>query len=368
MSPNVSIVILNWNGLRYLKDCLTSLQAQTYTDFEVILVDNGSTDGSAEWVAKHFPQVRLIRNEVNLGFAAANNQAICASTAPYVATLNNDTRVEPDWLAALVAAAERNPNIGMCASKMLFADRPDVINSAGICLDAVGIAWDRCGGELDEGRETKSGDDSHRATSAVPGVSSAAGDGGLRGGCHHQIEGVDVFGPCAGAALYRRAMLDRIGLFDEDFFAYLEDVDLAWRARLAGWRCLYVPAARVYHMHSATSIEGSPFKSRLLGRNKVWLIVKNYPMPRLLLYLPLIVLYDLAAVLFALVVRRDVHAWRGRWEGLKGLPGVWRKRRAVQALRRGQFWHRYLSPLALPWRVPARYAHLNRAASLNQKS
>jgi GT2 family glycosyltransferase len=329
MSPKVSVVIVNWNGRRYLHDCLASLQAQTFTGFEVILVDNGSTDGSVEWLMSRFPQVHLIRNETNVGFAAANNQAIRVSQAEFIATLNNDTRVEPDWLAELIAAAEGDSMVSMCASKMLFADRTEVINSTGIALDAVGIAWDRRGGEPDDRSET---------------------------------EPIEVFGPCAGAALYRRAMLDQIGLFDESFFAYLEDVDLAWRARLAGWRCLYVPTACVYHVHSATGVEGSTFKNRLLGRNKIWTIAKNYPAARLVLYLPLILVYDLAAVLFTLVVRRDVASLLGRLEGLKGLPSRWNQRQAVQALRRegrGQRWYHYLSPLIPPWHVPARYEHLS---------
>lgn len=328
MSPKVSVVILNWNGRRYLDDCLTSLEAQNYPGFEVILVDNGSTDGSVEWVAGRFPQVQVIRNETNVGFAAGNNQAIRASQAEFVVTLNNDTRVEPGWLAALVAAAEEDPAVGMCASKMLFAGRPGIINSTGINLDPVGIAWDRRGGELDDGQET---------------------------------EPTEVFGPCAGAALYRRAMLDQIGLFDERFFAYMGDVDLAWRARLAGWCCLYVPRARVYHVHSATAREGSPFKNRLLGRNKIWTIAKNYPTARLALYLPLIMLYDLAAVLYALAVRRDISSLQGRLQGLRGLSDVWRQRRRIQALRRGNRgrpWHHYLSSLVPPWRVAARYRHL----------
>lgn len=328
MSFRVSVAIVNWNGLLHLKRCLPSLWAQTYADFEVILVDNGSTDGSVEWVRAQFPQVRLLVNRTNVGFAAANNQAIQASRAEFVATLNNDTQVEPGWLAALVAAAEDDGSVGMCASKMLFADRTTMINSTGISMDPVGIAWDRRGGERDEGQET---------------------------------EPMEVFGPCAGAALYRRAMLDQIGLFDVRFFAYLEDVDLAWRGRLAGWRCLYVPSARVYHVHSATAQEGSPFKNRLLGRNKVWMIAKNYPMRRLVLYLPLILLYDLASVLFAMITRRDVSPLKGRLEGLRRLPDVWRERRATQMLRRqhrGRPWHHYLSPLVRPWRVPERYKHL----------
>jgi GT2 family glycosyltransferase len=294
------------------------------------VVDNGSTDGSVEWVMEQYPETRLICNDSNVGFAVGNNQAIRASLAEYIVTLNNDTQVEPEWLAALVEAADDNPTVGMFASKMLFSDQTGIINSTGICLDAVGIAWDRRGGERDDEEE---------------------------------IEPVEVFGPSAGAALYRRAMLDQIGLFDESFFMYLEDVDLAWRARLAGWRCLYVPAARVYHVHSATAVEGSPFKSRLLGRNKVWTIAKNYPSLRLMLFLPLILLYDLAAVLFALIARRDKSALWGRLDGLRGLPRVWPARKRVQALRhvnRGQPWHHHLHSLDLPWRVPARYQHVVR--------
>ena len=329
MAKRVAVIIVNWNGRHHLEGCLAALLAQTITDFDAIVVDNGSTDGSVEWVETHLPQVRLIRNEHNVGFAVGNNQAIRSTRAEFIVTLNNDTRVAPGWLAALVEAAESDPTVGMVASKMLFAGRPDTINSAGIALDPTGIAWDRLGGTPDD-----------------PGEKTP----------------IEVFGPCAGAALYRRTMLDQIGLFDEDFFAYLEDVDLAWRARLAGWRCLYAPAGRVYHAHSATSIEGSPFKSRLLGRNKVWLVAKNYrPTRRLLAYLPLIVLYDLAAVAFALVAQGNVHNLLGRIDGLIGLRRAWRKRRAVQALARGNRgapWYHYLEPLAWPWQVPRRYHHL----------
>lgn len=322
-----SIVILNWNGRHYLDDCLTSVAAQTYPNFETILVDNGSGDGSADWVAERFPAVRLIRNRANVGFAAGNNQAIRASLGSYIATLNNDTRVEPDWLACLVRAVETDRRVGMCASKMLFADRPETINSTGICLAPAGIAWDRRGGEPDDRAET---------------------------------EPLEVFGPCAGAALYRKEMLARVGLFDEDFFAYLEDVDLAWRARLAGWRCLYVPTARVYHVHSGTSVEGSRFKGRLLGRNKVWTIAKNYPTRQLLLRLPLILAYDLAAVLYVLLVRGDGAPLAGRWAGLCGLGRIWPKRATVQSLRQdGSNWGDLLEPLAPPWEILARYRHLS---------
>jgi len=299
-------------------------------DFEIILVDNGSTDGSVDFVRSHYPQVRLILNQHNLGFAAANNQAIQTSVSEYIATLNNDTRADPGWLAALVEAMKAYPNVGMCASKMLLADRPNMIDSAGIAIDRAGIAWDHLGGSMDDPGET----------SLQP-----------------------VFGPCAGAALYRRTMLDQIGLFDEDFFAYLEDVDLAWRGQSAGWQALFVPRARVYHHHSATGKEGSPFKNRLLGRNKVWLIMKNYPTPQLWRYLPLILLYDFAAVSYAALARHDLNPLRGRLAGFRSLPTALRKRREIQRRRRvtqnDAMYH--IAPVEAPWRVLMRYRHLRSA-------
>ncbi|MFQ6059195.1 MAG: glycosyltransferase family 2 protein [Anaerolineae bacterium] len=327
MNATASIIILNWNGRPYLEGCLSSVMAQTYPDFEVVLVDNGSTDGSTEFVARRFPQVRIIRHDENLGFAAGNNAAIRATRSLYIATLNNDARAEPAWLAELVEAMESDAQVGMCASKMLYAHRPEVIDSAGLSPDVAGIAWNRRWGERDRGDD------------AGP---------------------MEVFGACAGAALYRRAMLDQIGLFDEDFFAYLEDADLAWRARLAGWKCLYVPTAVAHHVHSATGGVGSPFKNYLLGRNKIWTIVKNYPGPQLFCYLPLIVAYDLAAVAYGLLVRGDMSPLRGRLAALHALPTMWRKRRAIQRQRVVPFADlaRHMSPLQSPLSV------LRRARSL----
>jgi len=326
----VDLVILNLNGLHFLKPCLDAVLAQTFHDVQVWLVDNGSTDGSVTFVKTHYPQVNLITNPTNEGFSAANNKAIRAGVAEYVATLNNDTAVEPGWLSALVGAMDANPRIGMCASKMIFASRRDTINSAGIVIDRVGIAWDRLGGQTDDRRED----------APQP-----------------------VFGVCAGAALYRRAMLDEIGLFDEDFFAYLEDADLAWRAQWAAWRAIYVPQARVYHHHTGTS--PAPFKSRLLGRNKVWLIAKNYPTLYLLMYLPLIVLYDLTAVAFAVLSRRDLNALRGRLAGLRGLPAMLRKRRRLTRRASGSQIMRLLAPVEPPWRVRRRYQHISSLTQSN---
>ncbi|MCL4506126.1 MAG: glycosyltransferase family 2 protein [Chloroflexi bacterium] len=324
--PRVDIAIVNWNGLKYLQPCLDSLFAQTFLDFRVWLVDNGSTDGSTDYVKRHYPQVKLICNTENLGFASANNAAIRSGQAQYIATLNNDTTVEPAWLGALVEALDANPRAGAAASRMLFADHPTMINSAGIMVDRVGIAWDREGG--------------------MPEAMGVA-------------QTITVFGASAGAALYRRAMLDEIGLFDEDFFAYLEDVDLAWRAQWANWEALYVPSARVYHHHSATSREGSPFKNRLLGRNKVWLIAKNYPAPHIWFYLPQIVLYDAAAVAYAMFIKRDTSPLLGRLAGIRRLPSVLRKRRSVIRRASGLEMMRRLSSIDPPWRVRDRYRHLS---------
>lgn len=311
--PQVSILIVNWNGAHLLARCLPSALAQTWTDTEVVVWDNGSTDGSADWVEAHYPAVRVLRGERNLGFAEGNNAAIQATECPYVATLNNDAEPDPNWLTSLIEAIEASPDVGMCASKMVRADDVGTMDACGIEVDRAGIAWNRYSGEPDRQDET------------TP---------------------YEVFGPCAGAALYRRAMLEQVGAFDERFFAYYEDVDLAWRARRAGWRCLYVPGARVVHRHSSTGREGSPFKGYHLGRNKVWTLIKNYPWPEWLVYLPVIVAYDVAAWGYALL-RGDVHPLRGRLAALREWKRVWRERGAIQSAGRRVS----LGRLRNPWRM-----------------
>ena len=328
MDQSVSIIIPNWNGLRHLRTCLEAVLRQTCPVRETVLVDNGSTDGSCEFVAQHFPAVRILRCETNLGFAAATNLGIRRTKGDYVATLNNDTAVEPAWLEELVKAMDADSRVGMCASKMLFYDRRHVINSAGISVDRAGIAWDRDGGALDDCRQTQP---------------------------------YEILGPCAGAALYRRAMLDETGLLDEDLFAYLEDVDLAWRCQAAGWRCLYVPLARVYHVHSATGGEGSPFKNYQLGRNKWYTIIKNYPWPYWLCNAPAILGYDLMAMIWGLLSSRDVHVLTGRLAMPRILRSAWRKRKALQSQPHysARLAYARLSPIESPFRVRARYMHLS---------
>jgi GT2 family glycosyltransferase len=328
--PQASIVVLNLNGRRHLSPLLAHLAQQTVRDFELIFVDNGSHDDSIALVeqgcAAYGIALQLIRNDGNRGFAPACNQGLAVARAPWVAMLNNDTRPAAEWLAQLLAAGAVDAGVGMVSSKMLRFHQPQEIDSAGIAVDWAGIAWDWRGGQWD-----------------MPG----------------ERELVEIFGPCGGAALYRRNMLLDLGGFDADFFAYLEDVDLAWRARLAGWRCLFQPQARVLHAHSSTLGDASPFKRYLLGRNKVWLLAKNLPDADLRAHGPAMLGYDVLAGGYGVVQRGDLASLRGRLAGWAGLRRIWPKRKVVQAQTVDvENWRRFMAPRVPPWQVPARYAHL----------
>ncbi|WP_174591717.1 glycosyltransferase family 2 protein [Methanocella conradii] len=287
--PLVSMIIVNYNGKRFLDKCLSSVEAQTYRHFETILVDNGSTDGSLEFVKSRFHGVHIISNNENLGFSKANNVGISASRGAFIATLNNDTEARPRWLEALVDAMLSEDNVGMCASKMLFMNSPWVINSTGICISRSGESWDRGMFEPDRGQ-------------------------------YDSIE--EVFGPCAGAALYRRTMLDEVGLFDESFFAYMEDVDLAFRARLKGWKCLYVPDAVVYHHHGGTAGYMSDLSVYYGNRNIIWNFIKNYPAPLLLTSLIWVIGRNLAVLPYYALKGHGRAALRAKVDALKGLPAM----------------------------------------------
>ncbi|KUL03005.1 MAG: Glycosyl transferase, family 2 [Methanoculleus marisnigri] len=292
-SAMISVVIPNYNGRRYLDRCLSSLSAQTFKDFEVILVDNGSDDGSSEYVERAFPEVRVVRNKKNLGFAGGVNTGIRLAGGEYILTLNNDTIADRDLLRSFAEAMDSDERVGMCASKMLFCDGR--INSTGICLSRSGAAWDRGMGE-DAGKYE---------------------------------EADEVFGPSAGAALYRMGMLDEIGLFDEDFFMYMEDVDLAFRGRLAGWRCLYVPNARVHHVHGGTSGFGSDPSVYYGNRNILWYPIKNFPTWLLISSLPWIVGRNLAVVPYYAIRGQGRTILRSKVDGLRGIPLMLKKRKTV---------------------------------------
>lgn len=299
-AERLSVVIPTWNGAGHLRACLTALAAQTRPPDEVIVVDNGSTDGTAALLRAEFPTARLLANRRNEGFARATNQGILAARGEVVVALNNDTVPAPAALAALAAALLADDRLGACAATQVFAARPDRINAAGLL-----IGRDLTAVEVGLGRPVT-------ALPAAP---------------------WPVFGASGGAAAYRRAALDDAGLFDERFFAYLEDVDLAWRLRLRGWRAAAAPAARVAHAYSATAGADSAFKRYHLARNRVWYLVKNVPGPLWRRCAPAVLWYDAAALLVALA-RRDGAWLRGRRDGLRALPALLPARRAIQRRRR----------------------------------
>jgi GT2 family glycosyltransferase len=295
----VTIVIVNWNGAALLPGCLDALRAQTRPADEIIVVDNSSTDDSRALLARDYPEVRVLALPQNLGMGGGTNVGIRASESAIVVALNNDTIAEPGWLAALIAPFADDPTLGSTMSTMVFAHAPAWIAAAGITVHRNGLALEALSGEPL----------GTLGTAARP-----------------------IFGPSGGAAAYHRAMLDDVGLFDPDFFMYLEDVDLAWRARLRGWSSLHVPAATIRHIYSASSGQGSPLKSYHLARNRLWTLRKCLPTALAIRHAPAIVAYDLAACAYALLTQ-DWASLRGRLAGLRG-GAITARRRVIQAQRR----------------------------------
>ena len=225
-----------------LRACLESLGRQSDVDFETIVVDNGSTDGSSELASEFGAQV--IRNQTNRGFCAANNQGIAVARGEFIALLNNDAEAEPGWISALHRACSRAPEIGMAASKILVWEDPARIDKVGHLIFPDGQNRGRGAGALDRGQFDNS---------------------------------EDVLWPDGCAAMYRKSMLDRIGGFDEDFFAYGDDAELGLRARIAGWKCAYAPDAVVRHHRGSTMGKGSAARLELIERNRVLLALKLFP-------------------------------------------------------------------------------------------
>jgi len=291
----ISVVVVNYNGKKFLDGCLSSLDRQTCRDFEVILVDNGSSDGSAAYVRERYPSLILVETTKNLGFAGGTNAGIRVARGEFIFTLNNDTIADPHLLEEIVRPMISDSHVGVCGAKMVFFDGR--INSTAICISRSGAAWDRGGGEPDHGQ-------------------------------YDVIE--EVFGSCAGAALYRRSMLDEIGLFDEDFFLFMEDVDLAFRARLSGWKCMYVPTARVVHFHGGTAGFRSDLSIYYGNRNLLWYVVKNFPSRTLLLSSPWIIGRNCAVIPYYLLKGRGLSIFRAKIDMMKGLGDMMRKRRSVK--------------------------------------
>lgn len=312
-----SVIVVNWNGRNVIEDCLLSLCKQTYPALEIIVVDNGSVDDSTTLIEEKFgDRVCLIRNKTNLGFSGGNNVGIRSASGKYILLLNNDATAGPHWVEELVKIAETNPDIGMCASKIYSFDDPGILDSAGgLLIYRDGLSRGR--GRLERDR-----------------------------GQYDRVE--EVLLPSGCACLYRREMLDQVGLFDEDFFAYSDDTDLGLRGRIAGWKCVYVPTAIAYHRYSATAGRYSPLKAYLAERNRVWVVIKNFPLPVLLLS-PLFTVWRLFLHVYAMMTKRGVTGkfseqyspwalilviFKAYGSAIAGIPKMWTKRRDILSNRR----------------------------------
>jgi GT2 family glycosyltransferase len=299
-SPFTSIIIPTYNGKALLATCLPSLRGQTYPVecFEVIVVDDASSDGTVEYLAADFPEVRVVALAQNSGFIAACNAGAAVTQGEVLVLLNNDTEAEPGWLEALVATLVEHPEAGSAASKMLLFGRRDTLHTAGDMMGSNGIPRNRGVWQKDEGQY-----DNSRW----------------------------VFGPCGGAAAYRREAWQQAGGFDPALFMYMEDVDLAWRLQRLGWRSIYAPEARVYHQLSATG--GGVLASYYTGRNTLWVIARNWPGALLRRHWRAIIGAQLRIAWDALRAWRGEAArarLRGQLAGLWGLPRAWHQRSTDQ--------------------------------------
>jgi GT2 family glycosyltransferase len=283
----VSAIVVNWNRRDLLGDCVASLRhalGRLDEEGELIVVDNASTDRSPDVARERAPDATVIELDANRGFAGGVAEGLRRARGDWILLINNDATVEPDAARELLAVARSGDRIGSVAAQMRFAGETQIINSAGLVIDRLGIAFDRLLG--------------------LPPSSS-------------EDEAIEVFGSSGGAGLFSRAMLDELDGFDESFFAFLEDADLAWRARMRGWRSLYAPGAIVHHHHSATAQHGSSRKHFLVGRNRIRLLAKNAHPQHLRRYWPAMLAYDLGYVTFAAVRHRTLAPLRGRLRGLR---------------------------------------------------
>lgn len=295
----LALIIVNWNSWDMLSRCLEKLEAQTRRDFSLLVIDNASAAPAPEDLLSSHPGARLVTNTSNLGFAAANNQAVALlEDAEWLVLLNPDAFPEPDWLEQLMEAALKNPDYAMFASRQMMDSDHARLDGDGDACHISGMVWREGHGESASGFEPR-----------------------------------EVFSPCAAAALYRRDAFVAAGGFDEDFFCYVEDVDLGFRLRLMGHRCLLVPRAVVYHIGSATTGgQRSDFSAYHGHRNMVWCFVKNMPGILFWALLPLHIAANAAAVL-ALRGQRSV-ILKAKFGALARLPAMWRKRRAIQKNRK----------------------------------
>jgi GT2 family glycosyltransferase len=300
--PLLSIVIVTWNSAAHLPRCLTCLRAQTIQNFEIIIVDNGSTDGFNNNIHEHYPdlEIRTVALEKNHGFAAANNIGVRLARGKWLVLLNADAFPEPDWLEKLFRAAEQHPDYNFFASRQIQFHNPKLLDGAGDEYHTSGLAWRRY----------------YNHTSA-----------------DHGLNMQEIFGACAAAAMYRREDFLDVGGFDEDYFSYFEDVDLSFRLRLRGGRCLYVPDAVVRHVGSASTGKLSDFVVYYGHRNLVWTFIKNMPGILFWLYLPLHLAMNAFFLISFLLRGKGDAIFRSKRDAFLNIHRALKKRRIIQSTR-----------------------------------
>jgi GT2 family glycosyltransferase len=301
-APELTVAVLSYNGRHLLEVILPSLARQHFRDFEVVVVDNGSSDDTQAWLRESWPDVEIISLPNNVGVSAALNVCAGAGRGELVALFNNDLELAPDCLGELVQALGEHPDAGWAGAKLVNFQHREILDGAGDVYHWTGAAGRRGHGELDRGQYD---------------------------------EPRQIFGACGGAAIYRRSVLQDVGPFDEDFFAFYEDVDWSLRAQLAGYSCRYSPSAVVYHMGSATLGSGlTDFLRYQMWRNSIWVIAKNLPLRAVIRHRSALVRGQRSTLEAAFNDRKLGVLFRAWRDALVGLPRILRKRRAVQRKRR----------------------------------
>jgi GT2 family glycosyltransferase len=298
----VTLVVVNWNSERFLERCLIALMAQSVKPYEIILVDNASTDASLD-IVRCFPAVRLLAQKKNHGFARGNNLAIEVADvrSEWVALLNPDAFPEPDWLERLVEAANSEPDAAAFGSRQIIYESPNLLDGTGDTYHISGLVWRERHGKKQQPTD---------------------------------LVQREIFSPCAAADLYRRQTIVDVGGFDEDFFCYMEDVDLGFRLRLAGHKAMYIPEAIVHHVGSATTGgKHSDFTVYHGHRNLVWTFVKNMPGLLFWVLLPLHLVMNMVSIVWFTLRGQGKVILRAKLDAIKGLPKMWRKRREIQSTR-----------------------------------
>jgi GT2 family glycosyltransferase len=295
--PEISVIIVNWNGKKFLQECLCAMRSQTFRDFETILVDNGSIDGSVDYVRTQFPEVRLLPLPENLGFTGGNIAGYGQATGSIVALLNNDTEAHAQWLEEIHQACQTYPDAGSFASKMMYFDDRSKVENCGFDLGTAGAT-------VDLGRDEPDGPAWTRPRK--------------------------VFGACGGAVAYRRRMLEAIGFLDPDFFMTYEDADLSFRAQLRGYECVYIPGAIVYHRYRATNSKTPARQVFHSQRNIEFVYLKNMPMGLMLRSAPERLLYELGSAIYFSKKGTFFAFCQAKLDVLRCLPAILRKRREIQ--------------------------------------